>query len=339
MYSALDIANVINGSILGNENTTVNDICELNGGRKNCVTYIAHPNYSSLVNDTLASIVLVNEKFNLEPNNRTFIQVENPSLSFIEVIKLFRPIKNWTPQTYPSAIIDESAKVGENVFIGAHVVIESNVQIGDNSYIGHNSIIGENSTIGNNSTIRGNISIYRDINIGNNVHIDSGTIIGADGFGLVSENGNHHRIPHTGNVIIENDVAIGANCCVDRGTIESTIVGEFSKLDNFIQVAHNVTIGKGCVIAGQVGLAGSCELGNFVTIGGQSGINGHIKVGNKCVVATNTLVTKSLKTGSFVSGIPARDHMKRRKQEAVINQLPQLQKRVRTLEKIKENKD
>ena len=155
---------------------------------------------------------------------------------------------------------------------------------------------------------------------------------------LVSVNGNHHRIPHTGNVIIENDVAIGANCCVDRGTIESTIVGAFSKLDNLIQVAHNVIIGKGCVIAGQVGLAGSCELGNFVTIGGQSGIIGHLKVGDKCVVATNTLVTKSLKTGSFVSGIPARDHMKRRKQEAVINQLPQLQKRVRTLEKNNENK-
>jgi UDP-3-O-[3-hydroxymyristoyl] glucosamine N-acyltransferase len=281
----------------------------------------------------------VNEKINVDSNNKTLIQVENPSLSFIEVSKLFRPLKNWTSQIHPSAIIDESAKVGENVFIGAHVVIESNAQIGDNSYIGHNSIIGENSIIGDNSTVRGNVSIYHDVNIGNNVHIDSGTVIGADGFGLVSENGNHHRVPHTGNVIIENDVAIGANCCVDRGSIESTIVGEFSKLDNFIQVAHNVIIGKGCVIAGQVGLAGSCELGDFVTIGGQSGIIGHIKIEDKCIVATNTLVTKSLKAGSFVSGIPARDHMKRRKQEAVINQLPQLQKRVRVLEKIIENKD
>ncbi len=339
MYTALDIANAINGTIVGNENITVNDICELSGGRENCVTYMAHPKYASLINNTLATVVLVNGKFESDSNGKTLIQVENPSLSFIEVSKLFRPNKNWTPHIHPSAIIDKTAQVGENVFIGAHVVIESNARIGDNTYIGHNSIVGENSIIGNNSTIRGNVSIYHDVNIGKHVHVDSGTVIGADGFGLVSENGNHHRVPHTGNVIIENDVAIGANCCVDRGTIESTIVGEFSKLDNFIQVAHNVIIGKGCVIAGQVGLAGSCELGDFVTIGGQSGVVGHLKVEDKCIIATNTLVTKSLKTGSFVSGIPARDHMKRRKQEAVINQLPQLQKRIKALENITENKD
>ena len=339
MYTALDISNVINGTVIGNDQVIIIDICELSVGRDNCITFMTDRKYKNLLSNTLASVIIVDESFKDISYGKTFIQVENPSLSFIEVSKLFRPVKNWEPNIHKSVIIDNNVDLGENVYIGANVVIESDVKIGQNTYIGHNSIIAHNSIIGGDTIIQGNVSIYHDVKIGNCVNIDSGTVIGADGFGLVSENGNHHRVPHTGDVIVENGVSIGANCCIDRGTINSTIVGEFSRLDNFIQVAHNVVIGKSCVIAGQVGLAGSCILGDFVTIGGQSGIVGHIKIEDNCIIATNSLVTKSLKKGSFVSGIPARDHLDRRKQEAVINQLPQFKKRLKELEIFLKNKD
>ena len=332
MISISKIAESINGKIEGKSDLLIEDICELNGGKKRCISFIAHDKYSNIYADSKSEAVIAGIKINLPESTKTIIRVDNPPLAFIKVAELFRPKRPIQYGIHESALISSTACIGENVLIGANVVIESHVNIGDNVYIGSNTTIGRNSQIGIHSSIMPNVSIYHDVNIGSNVHIDSGTAIGADGFGLVTDKGTHHRIPHTGTVEIEDYVAIGTNCCIDRGTINSTRIGEHSKLDNMIQVSHNAVIGKGCIIAGQSGVAVSSVLGNYVTMGGQSGVVGHIEVGDNCVIATNTLVTKRLESGSFVSGSPAREHFKRRKQEAVINQLPELLKRVRVLE-------
>ena len=332
MISISKIAESINGKIEGNSDLLIKDICELKGGEKNCISFIAHPNYTDLYIESDAAAVIVGMKIDLPEVSKTVIRVENPSLSFNIVSELFRPNPIYEVGIHESAVISGSAIIGENASIGANVVIENKAIIGENVYIGSNTSIGRNSTIGNNSCIMTNVAVYHDVNIGSNVHIDSGTAIGADGFGFVTDKGIHHRIPHTGTVEIEDHVAIGTNCCIDRGNINCTRIGEHSKLDNMIQISHNVVIGKGCVIAGQSGVAGSTVLGDYVTMGGQSGVVGHIEVGDNCVIATNTLVTKALEMGSFVSGNPAREHLLRKKQEAIINQLPQLLKRVRVLE-------
>ena len=332
MISISKIAESINGKIEGNSDLLIKDICELRGGEQNCISFIAHPNYTNLYIESDAAAVIAGMKIDLPEVSKTVIRVENPSLSFNAVSELFRPNPISEVGIHDSAVISSSATIGENVSIGANVVIENKAIIGENVCIGSNTTIGRNSTVGNNSCIMTNVAVYHDVNIGSNVHIDSGTAIGADGFGLVADKGIHHRISHTGTVEIEDHVAIGSNCCIDRGTINSTRIGKYSKLDNLIQIAHNVVIGKGCIIAGQSGVAGSTVLGNYVTIAGRSGVVGHIEVGDNCVIAATTLVTKSLKAGSFVSGDPAREHLIRKKQEAVINQLPQLLKRVRVLE-------
>ena len=332
MISISKIAELINGQVEGNSDLLIEDICELNGGNKQCISFIAHDKYAHFYADSKSDAVIVGMNTNLPESTKTIIRVDNPPLAFNKVTELFRPKLISKVGIHDSAVISSSASIGENVSIGPNVVIENHVNISDNVYIGSNTTIGRNSTIGDNSCIMTNVTVYHDVNIGSHVHIDSGTAVGADGFGIVTHEGIHHRTSHTGTVEIEDHVAIGTNCCIDRGTINCTRIGEHSKLDNMIQISHNAMIGKGCIIAGQSGVAGSTVLGNYVIMAGQSGVVGHIEVGDNCVIATNTLVTKTLKAGSFVSGIPARDHLKRKKQEAVINQLPELLKRVRALE-------
>ncbi len=333
MISIIKIAESIDGTIEGNSGLLIKDICELGGGKPDCISFISHSSYSDLYLKSDAQAVIAEIAMELPKSSKTIVRVDNPTLAFSKVSLMFRPKITFVSGIHKSAEVSNSAIIGSNVFIGPNVFIGNNVIIGENVNIHANTTVGHNSIIGSNSEIMSNVSIYYNVKIGNNVHIDSGTVIGSDGFGLVNDNGVNLRVSHTGNVEIDDYVSIGANCCIDRATINSTYIGKYSKLDNLIQIAHNVVIGEGCIIAGQSGIAGSTVIGKFVTIGGRSGIIGHIEVGDNCVIAATTLVTKTLKPGSFVSGNPARDHMKRKRQEAIINQLPQLFKRVIHLEK------
>ena len=333
MISVSEIAAKISGKIEGNESFLIEDICELKIGKNGCIAFIEGTKYLDIYKASKASVVIASNLIELPSSDKIVIRTENPVLAFSQIITFFRPKYDLEYKIHHSAIISESAELGKNILVSPNVVIEANAIISDNVFIGSNTTIGRNSSIGSNSSIMHNVSLYHDIIIGNNVHIDSRTTIGADGFGIVTDKWINHKIPHTGNVIIKDNVSIGANCCIDRGTINSTIIGSDTKLDNMIQVAHNVIIGRGCIIAGQCGLAGSAILGNNVMMGGQSGVVGHIKVGDKSVIASNTLVTKELKANSFVSGNPARTHLARKKQVAVINRLPDILKRIISLEK------
>ena len=328
-YTVKKIAKLINGNIIGESDKYILGICDIKKGRPNYISYLHDEKYSKYMDNTLSDIVVVNQNFDsTQYNDKTFIKVLNPALAFIRILDLFYPDKPIKHSIHKTSIIDSNAVISKNVFIGPNVVIESNVEIQNNVSIGAGSFIGENSIISSNSKIRPNVTIYNSTIVKNNVTIDSGTIIGANGFGTIRNDDKHHVMPHVGRVIIEDDVLIGAGCCIDRGTINDTIIGSGSKLDNQIQIAHNVIIGKGCLIAAQVAIAGSTNIGNFVTLAGQVGVIGHLNIGDNTVVASKSAVYQSLPSNSFVSGTPARNHSDRLRQETIIKKLPDLVKQI-----------
>ena len=333
MFRITEIAKTVNGNIEGDPNLRVKGVCDLKNSKPGCIAYILPGKYENYFKDTRATALLTDNSFKSDRKNITLIRVKNPALSFIDVIHMFYPNKQNCEGIHPSAIIDANAKLGNNVEIAPHAVIAKGVKIGDSVRIGSGSIIGTNTEIGNGSSISSNVSIYHNITIGNNCIIDAGTVIGADGFGLISEKKNHYKIPHIGSVSIGNNVWIGSNCSIDRGTLSNTVIGSGSKLDNLIHIAHNVIIGNNCLMAAQVGIAGSTTIEDNVTLAGQVGIIGHLTIGRDSVIASKTAVYQSLKAGSFVSGIPARPHKNRLRQDVIINQLPNILNRLRKLEK------
>ena len=332
MFSISEIASVVKGTIEGDPKLKIKGICDLENSKPEHISYITNSKYESYFNSTKATAILVNDNFKNNQKKKTIIRVNNPALSFINVINMFFPPEKISQSIHSSSIIDKNSQLSNNIEIGPHVIIESRTKIGSNVKIDANSFIGDNCIIKSGTTIKPNVSIYSNTIIGENCLIDSGTVIGADGYGLVSDNNIHYKIPHIGNVIIGDDVWVGANCTIDRGTINNTIVGSGSKLDNLIHIAHNVTIGENCLMAAQVGIAGSTKIENNVTIAGQVGIIGHLTIGQNSVIASKSAVYQSLEANSFVSGIPARPHKNRLKQDVIINQLPEIVNRFRKLE-------
>lgn len=333
MFTISQIAETVNGIINGNPDLSILGVCDLKNSSANHLSYIESDKYKEFFHQSKASAMLVSKDFSVDRNEKTLIHVENPAISFIEVVHLFHPQELPSEQIHSSAIISPTAKIGKNVHIAAHVVLEENVCIGDGVRICAGAFIGENTTINNGTVIHPNVSIYHDVIIGKQCIIDSGSVIGADGFGLAKDKHRYHKIPHIGRVILKDSVWVGPNCCIDRGTLSDTIIGEGSKLDNLIHIAHNVQIGENCAIAGQVGIAGSSILEDNVSLAGQVGIIGHLVIGEGSIVAAKSAVFQSLEPGSFVSGVPARNHKDRLRQDVIINQLPDILYRIRKLEK------
>jgi UDP-3-O-[3-hydroxymyristoyl] glucosamine N-acyltransferase len=274
----------------------------------------------------------VGSNVELDKNTKTIIIVDNPSLGFAQTLEMFDKRKPTFEGIHKSAVIGTNVKLGKNLTILPNAVIEDNVELGDNSFIGAGVYIGNGSTIGYNSKINSNVTIYDFTIIGNHVTIDSGTVIGADGFGWVTDKGKHHKIPQIGRVVLGDYVWIGANCCIDRGTFKDTKIGKYSKLDNQIHIAHNVQIGESCLFAAMVGIAGSTIIGNYVTLAGQVGVVGHITIGDRVIVASKSAVMQSVQSGKFISGIPAQDHRLWLKQEIASKKIPDMMKRLREIE-------
>ena len=333
MFTISQIAKEINGEVIGNSNLTIIGVCDIQEGQNKQISYIDSKEYIPLFDTTKAGALIVNKEFKLYREDIVLIKVNKPAKSFIDIVSLFHPKEKTEAFRDKTAIIPSSSSIGDKVTICANVVIEDNVIIGNNVKIGTGSFIGKNSIIDNNTIINPNVTIYNNIEIGNFCSIDSGTVIGADGFGYIKENNSYHKIPHIGKVIIKNNVNIGSSCCIDRGTLSNTIIGEGTKLDNLIHIAHNVKIGKNCAIAGQVGIAGSTIIEDNVILAGQVGIIGHLVIGDGSTVAAKSVVFQSIPSKSFVSGIPARPHKARMRQDVLINQLPNILDRIRNLEK------
>tara|TARA_Y100001936_G_scaffold25839_1_gene23863 strand:+ start:6742 stop:7734 length:993 start_codon:yes stop_codon:yes gene_type:complete len=323
------LAEKIDGVIEGDANLTINGVGELRNSPKDFLSFLSDSRYYEDFKKSHSCAVIVGKDFNDSKINKTLIKVDNPVFAYIQTLELFNKQKKTKSGIHKTAIISSEAKIGNNVYIGPYTIIDSNAHIKDGVHISAFCHIGENTKIGHNTIINSNISIYDNTEIGQSVIIESGSVIGSHGFGLTFHNGENHIIPHTGKVIIEDKVWIGANCTIDRGSINNTIIGQGTKLDNLIQIAHNVKIGSHCVIAGQSAIAGSTTIGDYVTLAGQVGIIGHLKIGNKCTIASKSQVTKSLKDNSFVSGIPARDHKKTLKLNAKFNNIDSLYKKLK----------
>ena len=329
MINITTLARKVGGVIEGNSDLVINGIGDLKNSPEGFLSFLSDHRYYDDFKNSKSTAIIVNHKFSDTSLDKTLIRVDNPVYAYIQILELFHESKKDKIGIHETAIISSKATIGNNVYIGPYTVIDDNVIIGDSCYIGVSCHVNKNTIIGKHTKINSNVSIYNDISIGNDVIIESGSVIGSHGFGLTFHNGENHIIPHLGKVIIEDKVWVGSNCSIDRGTINNTIIGTGTKMDNLIQIAHNVKIGKHCVIAGQSAIAGSTVIGDYVTIAGQVGIIGHLSIGNKCTIASKSQVTKSLKNNSFVSGIPARDHKKNLKLNAQFNKLDTLYKKLK----------
>ena len=329
MINITTLAKKVGGKIEGNSELNIHGIGDLKNSPENFLSFLSDKRYYDDFKNSKSLAVIVDEDFSDSKFNKTLIKVKNPVYAYIQLLEIFNKNNNKKVGIHETAIIAQSAKIGKNVYIGPYTVIEENVVIEDFTYISTSCHIMKNVSIGKKTKISSNVSIYNETYIGNEVIIESGTVIGSHGFGLTFHNGENHIIPHIGKVIIEDKVWIGSNCSIDRGTINDTIIGQGTKMDNLIQIAHNVKIGKHCVIAGHSAIAGSTIIGNYVTIAGKVGIIGHLTIEDNCTVASMSQVTKSLKKNSFVSGIPARNHKSNLKLTAQINKLDSLFKNLK----------
>lgn len=335
-FSAAQIAQIISGTIDGNAETSVHSFGKIEEARSGQLAFLANPKYEDFLYSTQASVIIVNQSLQLkQPIDATLIRVSDPYSSFATLLDKYQQIKTQKLSGIQQPVyIHETAKTGENIFIGAFAYLGENVVVGDGSKIFPGVYLGNNVVVGKNSMIYPGVKIYHDCVIGSNVVIHAGTVIGSDGFGYApQQDGSLKKVPQIGNVVIEDGVEIGANTTIDRATIGSTLIKSGAKLDNLLQIAHNVEIGNNSVIAAQSGISGSTKIGKNVMIGGQAGIVGHIQIADGSKINAQSGVSKSIKTpNSAVTGSPAYDYTSALRSQAITRNLPELEKRIKELE-------
>ncbi len=304
---AQEVAELINGVVEGDNNSTINKLSKIENGDNNSLSFLGNPKYNEYLYKSTASIVIVNKSLELrEPVKPTLIRVEDANLAFSTLLEHFN-----NQQVSKQGIDNESSisinvKVGKNIYFGKYSIAENNVLIGNNVKIYSHVHISENVKIGDNCVIYPGVKLYRNTVIGKNCIIHSGTVIGSDGFGFNKDDkGNNLKVIHNGNVVIEDNVEIGSNCSIDRATIGSTILKSGVKIDNLVQIAHNVVVGNNTCIAAQVGVAGSTIIGDDCLIGGQVGISGHLKIGDRVQMQAKSGVLKNIEDDSVIMGYPA----------------------------------
>lgn len=333
-YRIKQIADIINGTIEGDSEAEINNIAKIEEAKEGDITFLANPIYTPYVYTTGASAVIVKKDFVPEkPVNANLIRVTDPYQAFSKLLTFYHKTQEKSGVESP-VNISNTVKFGENVYVGSFVYIGDNVEIGNNVKIYPHTYIGNDVKIKDNTVIYSNVSIYHDTIIGESVTIHSGTVIGADGFGFAPNNGSDFKkVPQIGNVIIEDRVEIGSNTSIDRATMGSTIIRRGVKLDNFIQVAHNVEIGENTVIAALTGISGSTKIGKNCMIGGQVGIAGHLRIGNDVKIGAQSGISHNLKDGEIVVGTPALPIRNFKKSSIIFKNLEDLYQRIQKLEK------
>lgn len=303
-FTAEQIAEILEGEVVGNPNAEVSTLSKIEEGQEGSLTFLSNPKYQSFIYTTKASVTIVNNTFVPETDLKTtLIKVEDAYGAFTKLLEFYNQVKLNKTGIEPLSFIDESAQYGADLYLGSFSYIGKNVILGNNVKIYPNSFVGDNAVIGDNVTIFAGGKIYSETVIGNNCTIHSGAIIGSDGFGFApNADGTYKKIPQIGNVVIEDDVEIGACTTIDRATMGSTIIRKGVKLDNQIQIAHNVEIGENTVIAAQTGIAGSTKIGKNGMIGGQVGFAGHITVGDNVGIKAKSGITKNVKEGQIMQG-------------------------------------
>ena len=334
-FSAKQIAEVLNGKIDGNPDITVNNLSKIEEGKEGTLSFLANPKYTPYLYKTKASIVIVNSDFVPEKEiTATLIKVDDAYSAFAKLLDMYNEVKLNKSGVSTQAFISESAKTGKDIYLGEFAFIGENVEIGDNVKIYPHAYIGDNVKIGDNTTIFASVKIYSDCVIGKDCTIHAGVVIGSDGFGFAPQNDkNYKKVAQIGNVVIEDLVEIGSNTTIDRATLGSTIIRKGVKLDNLIQVAHNVEIGENTVIAALTGISGSSKIGKNCMIGGQVGIAGHIEIADEVKVGAQSGITSSVKKkGSVILGSPAFDILKSRKSIVYYRNFDSIVKRLKNLE-------
>jgi UDP-3-O-[3-hydroxymyristoyl] glucosamine N-acyltransferase len=337
-FTAQQIALIVSGTIEGNPDTTVSSFGKIEEATAGQLSFLANPKYNDYLYTTKASLIIVSESLQLQKNiTATLVRVKDAYTAFATLLTTYQNLKAQQKKGIETpSHIASTATLGDHVYIGAFAYVGDKVNIGNNTKIFPGVYIAENVTIGNNTTIHAGVKIYEDCEIGNDVIIHAGTVIGSDGFGFAPQpDGSYQKVPQIGNVIIEDQVEIGANTTIDRATMGSTIIKKGVKLDNLIQIAHNVEIGSQTVIAAQTGISGSTKLGQKIMIGGQAGIAGHLTIADGVKIAGGAGVTKSLDgAGKSYAGFPAEEAKQSLKTQVYTRQLPELEKRVKELEKL-----
>lgn len=333
-FKAEQIAAFIGGKVEGNPDATVHTFAKIEEGTKGAISFLSNPKYTHFIYNTESSIVIVNEDVEFEqPVSTTLIRVKNAYESIARLLQLYEANKPKKKGIDEKASIAKSSSIGNGCYIGAFACIGENTIIGNNCEIYPHAVIGDNCKVGDNCKIYPNTTVYEGCKIGNNVTIHAGSVIGADGFGFAPNADGYDKIPQIGIVTIEDNVEIGANTCVDRSTMGSTIIRKGVKLDNLVQVAHNVEIGENTVMSAQVGIAGSTKVGKWCMFGGQVGLAGHITVGDKTFLGAQSGVPGSLKGGESLIGTPPMNPRKYFKSQAIFRRLPEMYKEIDDLKK------
>lgn len=333
-FSLGELAAIAEGELIqGDPAQVIHGVAEIDKAADGQITYAVSEKYSSHLEKTQASAVVVPLDLKIHVG-KPLIKAENPYWSFAKILEIFSPAPP-APEApvHPSAVVHPTAELGEGVVIGPNVTVDAYAAIGAGTTIGPGSFVGHRAVIGEGCEIFPNVTVHRECVVGDRVVIQSGTVVGGDGYGFVLKAGQHYKIPQIGNVVIGDDVEIGSCVTIDRATIGQTRIEAGVKIDNLVQIGHNVVVGRNSLLVSQVGISGSTEIGANTRFAGQSAAAGHLKIGDNTTVAARGAVTKDLADNSFVSGFPAKPHSQEKRIVAAMNRLPQLVKRVAALER------
>ncbi len=328
-YTLQQIAEKVQGEIAGDPSLIIRNVRPLETAEEGSLSFLSNPRYKGKAIDTRASAIIVSRGVEIEGKN--LIRVENPYRAFGIALELFHA------EEYEPIGISGDAKIGTNCRLGKRLSVHPFVSIGDDCIIGDGVrifsgvSIGNGCSIGKDTVIHANVSIYNRTRIGSHVIVHSGTVIGSDGYGFATENGKHYKILQVGGVVIEDDVEIGSNCSIDRGTMGDTIIHKGTKIDNLVQIAHNVSIGENSLIVAQVGISGSTEVGKNAIFAGQSGAAGHLKIGDGAIIAAKSAVFDDVPPKAYVAGYPAIDNMQWKKAQILFGKLPEVRNQLRSL--------
>ena len=328
-----EVAALVGGELSGDGRLEITGVAGIKEARKGDITFLANARYLPFLRQTKASAVLVPP--GMEASGKPLVHVDSPSMAFTKMISHFRPVREEPPAegVHATAVIGKNVSLGRGVSVGALSVLEDGVQIGEGAIIAAQCFIGRDTRLGKHCRLYPNVTLREKVHLGERVIIHSGSVIGSDGFGYEIVGGKHLKIPQTGSVVIGDDVEIGSNVCVDRGRFKDTVIGRGTKIDNLVQIAHNVVVGEDCLLVSQAGISGSTELGRNVIIAGQAGLVGHIEIGEGAVIGARAGVSKSVPPKTVVLGEPARPIAEQKKLFALIARLPEMFKELSELKK------
>jgi len=330
-FTAAEIASQLQGQVAGDSSIILTGFAPADRAQPGDLTFAENADYFKRAEQSAASAIIIDGKF--ASAGKVLIRVPNARVAFAKVLALFFPEPGFPPGIHATAVVAASAQIDATAYVGPHCVVGEKVRIGARSVLQGGNHVGANCQLGEEVNLFPNVTLYPRTEIGNRVRIHAGAVVGSDGFGYVPDEGVHRKVPQIGNVIIRDDVEIGANVTIDRGALGPTIIGKGTKIDNLVQIAHNVVIGDHCLVVSQAGIAGSTKLGNYVVLGGQVGLAGHLKIGNRVSIAAQSGVMHNIPDGEKWLGYPAQPDRQTKRQMIALQKLPELLRRFSELEK------